>query len=84
MTYLTFLQKDGLVNFHDIGAPALRGYIIKGGWPSNTATIIDRKTGIRYTVDSFFHKNGELPEIVALDFWMTGWKPPKLPNEVER
>ena len=84
MTYLTFLDRDGKLKYHEIGRAEVRGKIIDGKWPSNTATITEKATGDRYVVDSFFHKNGELPEVVTLDLWMTGWRPDKLPNEAER
>lgn len=84
MTYLTFLDRDGKLKYHDIGRAETRGKIIDGHWPSNTATITEKATGDRYVVDSFFHQNGELPEIVALSFWMTGWRPDRFPYEAER
>ena len=83
MTYLTFLDQDGLINHHTIGEAKTRGHIIDG-WPSNTATVVENQSGVMYTMDSFFHQNGELPEVVTIDFWMTGWKPDKLPHEKER
>ena len=84
MTYLTFLDRDGKLKYHDIGRAEVRGKIIDGKWPSNTATITEKATGERFVVDSFFHQNGELPEVVTLNLWMTGWRPDKLPYEVER
>ena len=84
MTYLTFLDRDGKLKYHTIGPAETRGKIVDGKWPSNTATITETATGQRYVVDSFFHQNGELPEVVTLSLWMTGWRPEKLPHEVER
>jgi hypothetical protein len=83
MTYITFLDQENLIKYHTMGEAKTRGHIIDG-WPSNTATLIENESGIIYTVDSFFHKNGELPEVVTLDLWMTGWRPEKFPYEVER
>ena len=69
MTYLSFLEQDGLLRFHDIGKAVIRGNVIND-WPSNTATIVDRASGVTYTVDSYWHDNGEEPEIVLLAIWM--------------
>ena len=74
-TYLRFLEGDRLLQWHDIGPSAQRGYIFNG-WPHNTATIVERETQRSYTVDSWFHANGELPETVPLADWLGGWSPP--------
>ncbi len=83
-TYLNFIKQDGMMAYHDIGKAAVRGMIVDGKWPSNTATIIERESGMTYTMDSFFHKNGKPAEVVELDFWMTGWRPERHADEVER
>jgi hypothetical protein len=75
-TYLGFLARDGLLRWHDVGAPARRGFFFDR-WPHNTATVTERATGRRYVVDSWFHANGVLPEVVPLDVWLDGWHPPK-------
>ena len=72
-TYMSLLAKDNLLIFHTLGPAMLRGSWINS--PSNTATIIENKTGAQYTVDSYFHENGAPPEIIPLDIWMTGWTP---------
>lgn len=73
ITYMSLLAKENLLTFHTLGPAVLRGSLINR--PSNTATIIENKTGAQYSVDSYFHKNGAPPEIIPLDLWMTGWTP---------
>jgi hypothetical protein len=73
-TYLRLLAEDGLLRFHSVGQPVLRGHLIDR-WPHNTATIADTGTGSAYAVDSWFHGNGQAPEIVPLDMWLAGWSP---------
>ena len=72
-TYMALLARENLLAFHDLGPAVLRGNLISR--PSNTATIIEHETGAQYTVDSYFHKNGEPPEIIPVELWMTGWTP---------
>lgn len=75
-TYLMLLEWNGLLRWYHAGAPARRGKFIDLKWPHNTATVVEYLTGDRYAVDSWFHKNGERPEIVPVDLWLKGWRPP--------
>ncbi|PHZ84905.1 hypothetical protein CRD36_09270 [Paremcibacter congregatus] len=79
-TYLHLLRKAGLVRFHALGAPLHRGnYITR--WPHNTATIhvMGQPRTIKgeghFVVDSWFHKNGDMPEIIPAAQWAEGWSP---------
>lgn len=73
-TYLVMLQRDGLLTWHTLRGPALRGYFILG-WPHTTATIVETATEAAFAVDSWFHDNGVPPAIVPLKLWSTGWSP---------
>ena len=75
-TYLRLLAVQGLIKWHDVGQPMQRGSFIDR-WPHNTATIVERGSGVQYTVDSWFHANGEMPETVLLKDWLAGWSPAK-------
>jgi len=81
-TYLFLLRKAGFIKFHSLGQPLRRGYFIDR-WPHNTATIheIGTEKVIKgkghYVVDSWFHANGEAPEIIPASSWATGWSPEK-------
>lgn len=72
--YLSLLSAQGLLKHHTVQARAMRGYIFTG-WPHLTAVIRENGTGHEWAVDSWFHDNGQLPEILPLEKWRTGWKP---------
>jgi hypothetical protein len=74
--YLTFFAQQQLLAWHDVGVPAKRGYVIDR-WFHNTATIVERGTGDKYTVDSWFGPNGAMPHVVPLQAWLDGWSPPE-------
>lgn len=76
-TYLFLLRKAGLIRFHTLGSPLRRGNYIDR-WPHNSATIheINNDKG-HYVVDSWFHANGQEPEIVPASLWLGGWSPEK-------
>lgn len=74
--YVGFLQKAGLLKFHETTDPTHRGYLIDGKWPHNTAVIREKNNNALWVVDSFYRKNGEEPYIVPRADWLAGWKPP--------
>lgn len=73
--YLTLLEQARLLRWHRVRPPAHRGYLFFGGWPHYTALIEETGSGGAWVVDSWFHDNGEPPEIIELDVWKDGWKP---------
>jgi hypothetical protein len=73
-TYLRLLAMQGLLHWHTVGLPVMRGHLIDR-WPHNTATITELGTSDTFAVDSWFHANGAPPEIVALAVWRSGWHP---------
>jgi hypothetical protein len=74
-TYLRLIASDGLLHWHDVGTPVERGNFYDR-WPHNTATVIEHGTNTAYTVDSWFHANGVMPETVLVKDWLAGWSPP--------
>jgi len=74
--YLRLIAADGLLHWHDVGEPYKRGGFFDR-WPHNTATIVERGSRTAYTVDSWFHANGAMPETVLLKDWLAGWSPPQ-------
>jgi hypothetical protein len=74
--YLRLIAADGLLRWHDVGEPYQRGGFFDR-WPHNTATIVERRSHTAYTVDSWFHANGAMPETVLLKDWLAGWSPPQ-------
>lgn len=78
--YLTMFQNYGLMRAHRIQDRATRGWFI-GGWPHTTAVIVETSFSGEsaerrlWAVDSWFLDNGELPFIVPLEKWESGWWP---------
>ncbi|MBI3045842.1 MAG: hypothetical protein HYY78_23795 [Betaproteobacteria bacterium] len=77
-TYLRILAGAGLLRWHRVEARVTRGFFLFG-WPHTTAVVSEASTGVKWAVDSWFHDNGQPPEIVPLDLWKTGWRPAKAP-----
>jgi hypothetical protein len=75
-TYLRILASSGLLRWHRVEARAVRGFFLFG-WPHASAVISETGTGARWVVDSWFHDNGQPPEIVPLEIWRKGWRPGK-------
>lgn len=79
-TYLHMLKQAGLLRFHDIGKIAGRGFFgFSGGWPHQSAVIIEKESGTAYAVDSWFDDNGQPAHIIELETWKTGWSPETIP-----
>ena len=68
--YLTFLKQDDLLQWHSVGQPVYKGFIINGVYPHNSATIVENQTGQVYVVDSYIYKNGVKPDIRPLESWL--------------
>lgn len=71
---LVLLQESRLLRFHVAEAPATRGAFLLG-WPHTSAVLMEKQTGARFAVDSWFHDNGVMAEVVPLDTWLAGWAP---------
>ena len=67
-TYLRLLEQDGLLKWHRVQDSVVRDRF----WlvPHWTGVIEDQTTGVKYSVDSWFRKNGELPTVVTLERWL--------------
>jgi hypothetical protein len=73
-TYLKLLQRDGLLRHHAVGERSTR-FGLFSGMPHTTAVIEDIAARQRYAVDTWFFDNGQLPVIMPLDKWKSGWRP---------
>lgn len=76
-TYLTLMNQDGLLRFHEIRPTSTRGWLIMG-MPHTTAVIRELDSGADFAVDSWFHDNGVAPEILPIQQWSDGWNPPRV------
>lgn len=74
--YLDLLRQKNLLKHHDISTISTRIPLVGGGMGFHqTAVIVERDTGQRYAVDSWFHNNGHVAMIVPLADWLYGWRP---------
>jgi len=66
-TYLRMIESDGLLKWHKVHDRVVRDRF----WfiPHWTGVIEDETTGIKYSVDSWFKKNGVAPAVVTLERW---------------
>jgi len=74
ITYFTMLHREGLIRRHTLTKPRTRGYFVFG-WPHTSAVIRENATNDYFVVDSWFHSNGQRPEIIPLAVWKQGWNP---------
>ena len=79
-TYLTLLERAGLLAWHEVRAPMSRGFFVNG-WPHTSAVIAETAGGGAFAVDAWFHSNGAPAEIVGLDEWLGGWNPEGVETE---
>jgi hypothetical protein len=72
--YLIMMQDDGLITYHDIYTPTMRGFVVMG-WPHVATVIKDKQTGEGFVVDSWFEDNGHPAHVVPYKKWKSGWRP---------
>ena len=68
--FLVLMQKNELLTHHRVGGIAARGFLLDGRYPHATATILNRKTGRAWAIDTRVNDNGAPPVIMALERWM--------------
>ena len=68
--YLNFLKKDDLLQWHSVGQPVYKGFMVNGVYPHNSATIVENETRQVFVVDSYIYKNGVEPDIRPLESWL--------------
>jgi len=68
-TYLKLLSDEGLLIWHSVENRHVRRRFFAPHW---TAVIIDRMSGERFSVDSWYFDNGEPPVIQPLEDWFEG------------
>jgi hypothetical protein len=76
-TYLTMLDRDGLMRLHRVSGLAHGGSLIALTM-RNTAVIEKKTTGVPYAVDPWLADAGEPPPIFPLSIWFASW-PPHIP-----
>jgi hypothetical protein len=66
---LVLLDRLGLLRHHQVSTPISR--LLAGG-PHFTATIQEKRSPQRWTVDPWTHDNGELPDVWKIERWTAG------------
>lgn len=70
--YMRLMFDDGLLKWHYVEERQVRHTLIfNTHW---TAIIVDRSSGERFAVDSWFRDNGHPPDIQPLSDWLLGRK----------
>lgn len=73
-TYLLMIEQANLLRWHKVSGMRTR-FGFQAGFPHRTAIIVGKDTGVLYAVDSWFHDNGQRPEIINYQDWKSGWSP---------
>ena len=63
---LVVLARLGLLRHHEVSTPISR--LLAGG-PHFTATMQEKRSRQRWTVDPWTHDNGELPDVFTVERW---------------
>lgn len=67
---LLFLEQNGMLKYHEVEPNVSRGIFLDGRYPHSTAVLRD-PSGRKWAVDSWYEPTGGLPDVMALDEWMT-------------
>ncbi len=66
---LILLERKGLLKHHTVARIEGRGNFLDTRYPHNTAVVRDKKTGVKWSVDSWMRHNGHVPEVMTLKRW---------------
>jgi len=68
-SYLMLLRSLGLLQYHTIGHPISKGFLLDGRYPHVTPVLLENDTGAQYAIDSWILPNGEAPIVMLLEDW---------------
>jgi len=68
-SYLMVLESNGLLKYHKVRKPEVRGYWVDGNWPHWTAVLQNRDNSEEWAVDTWFRDNGVPPVVIPLEDW---------------
>jgi hypothetical protein len=74
-TTLHMLDNAGLLRWHAVDRPAVRGNPFLLRLIHFTAVVVEKNTNAYYAIDSWFYENGVPPVIVPLVAWRDGYDP---------
>ncbi len=64
------LQEWGLLKHHTVGNPRYRGNLLTLQLPHNTAVIVEKESGIEWSVDMWTTKYLQAPEVMLVEKWL--------------
>lgn len=73
LSLIMVLEGENILRYHVIGNPAGRGGLFD--WPHYASTIVEKKSGKQFVVDSWMYGNGKPATILPLPVWQAGWNP---------
>lgn len=66
---LLVLDELGLLKYHRVAEPEARGHIIDFTAPHATAVLVEKDSGVEWSVDAWTRAYGQAPEIMPLTRW---------------
>jgi hypothetical protein len=69
-SFLLVLQEWGLLKHHSVGNPRYRGNILTLQLPHNTAVIVEKESGIEWSVDMWTTKYLQPPDMMLVEKWL--------------
>lgn len=66
---LLVLDELGLLKYHRVAEPEARGHIIDFTAPHATAVLVEKDSGVKWSVDAWTRAYGQAPEIMPLSRW---------------
>ena len=67
---LLLLDELRLLKYHTVAEPEARGHIIDFTAPHATAVLMEKGSGVKWSVDAWTRAYGQPPEIMSLKRWM--------------
>jgi hypothetical protein len=64
------MQQWGLFKYHTVGDPHYRGNVLVLQTPHNTAVLVDRATGVEWSVDMWTRAFAQTPEVMPIPEWV--------------
>lgn len=68
-SYLLVMEANGLLKYHKVRRPEIRGYWLDGRWPHWTAVLQVHDSGKEWAIDSWWWENGVEPVVIPLEDW---------------
>ena len=66
---LLVVDELGLLKYHRVAEPVARGHILDFTAPHATAVLVEKDSGVAWSVDAWTRAYGQAPEIMPLDRW---------------